>query len=60
MKGAARPSDPARLRAKRARGDPALCFGIGERPRLVAASVAELLAARLPAVPDRIASGSHP
>jgi hypothetical protein len=42
------------------RGDPALCFGIGERPRLVAASVAELLAARLPAVPDRIASGSHP
>jgi hypothetical protein len=42
------------------RGETALGFGIGERPRLVAASVAELLAARLPAVPDRIASGSHP
>lgn len=34
------------------RGDPALCFGLGERPRRVAAAVIGLLAApRTPAVP---------
>jgi xanthine dehydrogenase accessory factor len=46
------------------RGDPALCFGIGERPRLVAAAVAEVLAARLPAAPESMAArsvvGAHP